>query len=112
MDTQFYARFHQFNTTPLPLPWNITDNTLGISDQIIPNFLANFIKFLPATPHPLLHATRVSPQSRDVARRYAATKSAKDWEPWKTWIRNKYLIDNLEADAIVEELRGRGFEIT
>jgi hypothetical protein len=39
-------------------------------------------------------------------------KSAKDWEPWKTWIRNKYLIDNLEADAIVEELRGRGFEIT
>ena len=44
--------------------------------------------------------------------RRAAQLRSEDWEPWKTLIRTKYLIDNMEVDAIVIELKDYGFEIT
>jgi len=46
-----------------------------------------------------------------VPRQRSAQLRPEEWEAWKSLIRTKYLVDDLEVDAVVEELHRHGLKI-
>jgi len=47
-----------------------------------------------------------------IPRQRAAQLRDKDWEPWKTLIRMKYLNEDKELDELLKELNSLGLHVT